>query len=40
MLIYLNINANIFIQELVHDVYAQVNDNNEMEWDYNTVKYV
>ena len=36
---YLNINANIFIQEFVHDVYAQVN-NNEMEWDYNTVKYV
>ena len=40
MLIYLSINANIFIQALVHDVYVQVNDNNEMEWDYNTVKYV
>lgn len=37
--IYLMINANIFIQALVHDVYAQVNDNNEMEWDYNTVKF-
>ena len=34
-------NADIinFIQALIHDVYAPVNDNDEMEWDY-TVKYV
>ena len=32
-------NTNLFIQALVHDVYAQIKDNDEIEWDY-TVKYV
>ena len=30
-------NANLFIQAPVHDVYAQVNDNDEISY---TVKYV
>ena len=32
-------NTNLFIQALVHDVYAQIKDSDEIEWDY-TVKYV